>query len=235
MTRDEARRRLVEAGRILEAQGQGDMTRGHVSARVPGRPGYFLMKPHSVGFAEITADNLLTIDPDGEVAEGAGRRHGEVFIHGEIYRARPDVGAVVHTHPTHAVALSVTGRPLRPLCQGGALFAGERLPVFAETMDLISTPALGRAVAAALGPHRAVLLRAHGVVVAGATLEEAVVSLVMLEEAARLQLLAEAAGSAVSEFPADDVARLRDRLAAPEQFVLNFDFLAREAARARGT
>lgn len=233
MTREATRRRLVEAGRILEAQGQGDMTRGHVSARAPGRPGHFLMKPHSVGFAEITEGNLLTITPDGEVAEGTGRRHSEVFIHSEIYRARPDVGAVIHTHPTHAVALSATGRPLRPLCQGGAVFAGERLPVFAETVDLIRTPEQGRSLAAALGPHRAVLLRAHGVVMAGATLEEAVVLLVMLEEAARVQLLADAAGGTVPEFPADDVALLRDRLTAPEQFVLNFDFLAREAARAR--
>ena len=144
------------------------------------------------------------------------------------------MGAVVHTHPTQAVALSATGRPLRPLCQGGAVFAGERLPVFAETMDLIRTPEQGRAVAAAPGAHRAVLPRAHGAVVAGATPEEAVVLLVMLEEAARVQLLAEAAGGAVPEFPADDVARLRDRLTAPEQFVLNFDALAREAARGRG-
>jgi L-fuculose-phosphate aldolase len=154
-----------------------------------------------------------------------------VYIHSEIFRARPDVGAVIHTHPTHTVALSHTGRPLRPLSQGGAIFA-DALPVFAGTMDLIRTPEMGRAVAEALGPHNAVLMRGHGVTVAGATLEQAVVLAVMLEEAAKIQLLADAAGGSVAEFPPEDVARLRNNLMSPEQFVVNFDYLARKARRA---
>lgn len=222
------RRRLIEAGRILEHQGQGDMTRGHVSARLPDRPELFLMKPHSVGFDEITSENILTIDLDGQVVEGTARRHSEVFIHTEIYRARPDIGAVIHTHPAHAIALSQTGRPLRAMSQGGAVFAGA-LPVFDATIDLIRSKETGRVLAEALGPHHAVLMRGHGVAVAGTTLEQAVVLLVMLEEAARIQLLADAAGGSQPEFPPEDVARLRRNLMSPEQFVINFDFLARKA------
>jgi len=228
---DQLRQHLIEAGRILEHVGQGDMTRGHVSARLPGQPELFLMKPHSVGFNEITQDNILTIDLEGMVVAGTARRHSEVFIHSEIYRARAEVGAVIHTHPTHAIAFSQTGRPMRASSQGGALFAGA-LPVFDMTMDLIRTPEMGRAVAEALGPHSAVLMRGHGVAIAGSTLEQAVVLAVMLEEAARIQLLGDAAGGSAPEFAPEDVARLRQNLMSPEQFVVNFNFLARKAARA---
>jgi L-ribulose-5-phosphate 4-epimerase len=230
---DLARATLVDAGLILDDQGHGDMTRGHVSVRVPGDPAHFLMKPHSVGFDEIAPDNILTIDLEGNVVAGTARRHSEVFIHSEIYRARPDVNAVIHTHPTHSVAFSATGRAMRPLSQGGAAFA-DALPVYADTINLIRTPELGAGVARALGPHRAVLLRSHGVVMTGASLQEAVVLCIMLEEAARIQLLAEAAGVEAPDFPPDDVARLRDALGKPEQFLINFAYLARKARRNGG-
>ena len=226
-----AKRMLVEAGAILAGIGQGDMTRGHVSVRMPGRPELFLMKPHSVGLDEITPDIILTIGLDGLGVAVSARRHSEVFIHSEVYRARPDVGAVIHTHPVHAVAFSATGRPLRPLCQGGAIFAG-RLPSFDATMDLIRTPEMGRAVADALGPHPAVLMRCHGVAMTGRTLAEATIGCVMLEDAARIQLLAEAAGDTLEDFDPADVARLRDNLMRPDQHEINFAYLARRARRA---
>lgn len=222
---------LIEAGKILAHLGHGDMTRGHVSVRLPSEPTLFLMKSHSVGLDEITPDNVLTIGLDGAVVSGSARRHSEVYIHSEIYRARADVGAVIHTHPTHTVAISATGRPLRPLCQGGALFAGH-LPTFALTMDLIRSPETGRQVAEALGPHQAVLMRSHGVAMTGRTLEEAVIGCVMLEEAARVQLLAEAAGIDAPDFPPEDVTRLRDNLMRPEQHGVNFAYLVRRAKRA---
>ena len=224
----DAKQLLIEAGAVLADIGQGDMTRGHVSLRVPGESGLFLMKPHSVGLDEITQSNILTIGLDGNVVVGSARRHSEVYIHSEIYRARPDVCAVIHTHPTHLVAFSATGRALRPLSQGGALFTG-RLPVFETTMDLIRTVAGGRDVARALGEHQAVVMRAHGLAMTGRTLEEAVVASYMLEEAAKVQLLAEAAGELVADFPAADVDRLRRNLMSPEQFIVNFAYLARRA------
>lgn len=223
-----ARRKLIDAGRILAHEGHGDMTRGHVSVRVPGRPEHFFMKPHSVGFEEMAEDNVLTIDLAGEVVAGTARRHSEVYIHSEILRARQDVNAVIHTHPTHTVAFSATGRPLRPISQGGAAFS-DGLPVYSATMDLIRTPEMGQEVARVLGPHRAVLLRNHGVAMTGRSLEEAVVLCVMLEEATRIQLLVDAVGTDVPEFPPADVARLRDNLLRPEQFVINFGYLARKA------
>ena len=234
MSLADAKQLLVEAGAILAHLGQGDMTRGHVSMRLPGQPDLFLMKPHSIGLDEITHDNILTIGMDGEVVAGSARRHSEVFIHSEIYRARPDVTAVIHTHPTHSVAFSVTGQALRPLCQGGAIFSGH-LPNFTATMDLIRSEETGRQVAEALGQEPAVLMRGHGVAMTGRTLEEAVIGCVMLEEACQVQLLATAAGLDTPDFPADDVARLRSKLMRPDQHQVNFAYLARRAGiRQRG-
>ncbi len=230
MLLEETKEKLIGAGLVLAHQGQGDMTRGHVSVRVPGEAGLFFMKPHSVGLDEITLENILTIDLDGEVVAGTARRHSEVYIHSEVYRARADVQAVIHTHSTYSVALSATGRELRPISQGGAAFAGA-LPVFSDTIDLIRTKEMGKGVAKALGEHSAVLLKSHGVVMAGRSLEEAVVLLLMLENAAQIQLMVEAAGEMAPEFPADEIAKLKRNLMEERQFPPNFEYLLRCAKR----
>ena len=225
-----ARRNLIAAGLILDAVGHGDMTRGHVSIRVPGAPGQFFMKAHSIGFDEITEDNILTFDLDSVLVAGTARPHSERFIHSEIYRARPDIGAIIHSHPAHTVALSATGQPIRPLSQGGAMFTG-CLPVFDATMDLIRSTDTGAAVARALGPHHGVLMRHHGVTLAGGCVKQAVIMAIMLEEAARIQLLVMAAGSDGWEFPPEDIASLKLKLTRQEQWDVNFDYLARKHAR----
>ncbi|NDF79798.1 MAG: class II aldolase/adducin family protein, partial [Betaproteobacteria bacterium] len=104
MNLNELKQRLIDAGHILENAGQGDLTRGHVSIRSPEDPNIFIMKPHSYGFDEITLENIVVCNMEGEKIDGGGRRHSEVFIHSELYKARPDVNSVIHTHPTYAVA-----------------------------------------------------------------------------------------------------------------------------------
>src|SRR5882757_8402074 len=106
MTHDEIKEQLVWAGKVLAAEGQADFTRGHISFRLPDDPSRFFMKPHSVGLDELTRENILTIDLDGNVVAGTARRHSEVYIHSEILRARPDVSCVIHSHPPYCVALS---------------------------------------------------------------------------------------------------------------------------------
>ncbi|MBO0753285.1 MAG: class II aldolase/adducin family protein [Bradyrhizobiaceae bacterium] len=226
MTQDDIRQKLIVAGRILVAEGQDDFTRGHISVRLSDDPTLFLMKPHSVGLDEITMENILTIDLDGNVVAGTARRHSEVFIHTEILKARPDVLSVIHTHPPYGVALSASGRPLRCYSQPGALFA-DALGVYGDTIALVRSADLGRGVAAALGPHRAVLLKNHGVAVVGASIEEAVVNAIMLENAAKVQMITEAAGNPGCEFPREDIEKLRQQISQPEQFVINFNYLAR--------
>lgn len=225
---DAAIQDLIDAGLVLEQQRHGDMTRGHVSVRVPGRPEWFLMKPHGIGFGEITRENLLTLDLDGERVAGAGRPHSERFIHSEIFRARPDIACVIHTHPVHSIAFAATGQRMRALSQVAATFH-DALPVFAETIRLIRSPEAGRAVAACLGPHNAVLLRGHGVAMAGATVAEAVVLCVSLEEAARIQLLAAAAGLDGWEYPVEEIRAIQENFMRPAQFKVNFDYLVRQS------
>src|SRR5882672_11207263 len=122
MTHDELKDRLIWAGKVLVGEGQDDFTRGHISARLPDNAALFFMKPHSIGLDEITPDNILTIGLDGEVVAGGARRHSEVYIHSEIFKARADVSCVLHTHPPYSIALSATGRPLKAYSQPGALF-----------------------------------------------------------------------------------------------------------------
>jgi len=224
------RLRLIAAGAILDAADQGDLTRGHVSVRVPGDPGLFYMKPHSQGLDEITPGNIVTCNLAGEKVGGGGRRHSEVFIHSEIYRVRPDVHSVIHVHPTHAVALSATGKAVLPISQPGVAFS-DGVPYFTETIDLIRTPEMGAGVARALGPHKAVFLRNHGVGVVGASLDEATVLSLLLEEACRIQLLAMAAGGIGPMFDAESIARLHHNITRPEQYTINFDYLRRRVGR----
>ena len=224
------KQQLIVAGKVLVAQGQDDFTRGHISFRLPDDPGLFFMKAHSLGLDEITPHNILTIDLDGKVVAGTARRHSEVYIHSEILKARSDVNCVIHTHPTYSIALSATGRPLKCYSQPGALFYAA-LGTYTDTINLIRSPAMGAGVARALGGGRAVLLKNHGVVVTGATVAEAVIGTVMLENGAMVQLLAEAAGDPAPEFSRADIEKLKSDISQPEQFQINFDYLARRVKR----
>jgi L-fuculose-phosphate aldolase len=221
---------LIVAGQVLVAEGQDDFTRGHISMRLPDDPGLFFMKAHSIGLDEITTQNILTIDLEGNVVAATARRHSEVYIHSEIFKARPDVNCVIHTHPTYSIALTATGRPLKCYSQPGALFY-EALGLYTDTINLIRSHAMGAGVARALGAGRAVLLKNHGVVVTGKTIEEAVIGTLMLENGAMVQLLAEAAGDPAPEFPRADIEKLKHDISQPEQFKINFDYLARRVKR----
>jgi len=221
---------LIVAGKVLVAQGQDDFTRGHISFRLPDNPGLFFMKAHSIGLDEITMQNILTIDPEGNVVAGTARRHSEVYIHSEIFKARPDINCVIHTHPTYTIALSATGRPLKCYSQPGALFY-DALGTYDDTINLIRTHAMGAGVARALGRGRGVLLKNHGVVVTGATIAEAVIGTIMLENGAMVQLLVEAAGDPAPEFSRGDIEKLRGDITQPEQFTINFDYLVRRIKR----
>ena len=221
---------LIAAGKVLVAEGQDDFTRGHISFRLPDNPQLFFMKAHSIGLDEITMQNVLTIDLDGNVVAGTARRHSEVYIHSEIFKVRADVNCVIHTHPTYATALSSTGRTLRCLSQPGALFY-RSLGLYADTINLIRTTAMGAGVAQALGAGRGALLKNHGVVVTGASIAEAVIGVIMLENGAKIQLAAEAAGEVAPEFPQDDIEKLKSDISRADQFQVNFDYLVRRVKR----
>jgi len=227
---NDIKQQLIAAGKVLVAEGHDDFTRGHISMRLPDNPELFFMKPHSMGLDEITMQNILTIDLEGNVVAGSARRHSEVYIHSEILKARPDLNCVIHTHSPYSVALSSTGRPMRAYSQPAALFCGE-VGLYTDTIALIRSHGMGAGVAKALGSHRAVLLKNHGPVVTGKDIAEAVVSAIMLENAAMIQLTVEAAGDPAAEFSRGDIAKLKGEIGQPEQFRVNFDYLVRRLKR----
>jgi L-fuculose-phosphate aldolase len=230
MTHAEIKEKMIWAGKVLVGEGQDDFTRGHISVRLPDKPSLFFMKCHSLGLDEITQENILTIDLEGKVVAGTSRRHSEVYIHSEIFKARPDVHCILHTHPPYSIALSGTGRPMKAISQPGALFK-DAFGLYTDTINLIRTHEMGAGVARALGPHSVVLLKNHGIVTAAGNVEEVVIRTIMFENAAQIQLIAEAAGETAPEFPRDDLEKLKHDISRPDQFVVNFDYLVRRAKR----
>jgi ribulose-5-phosphate 4-epimerase/fuculose-1-phosphate aldolase len=148
---------------------------GHISMRHPTNPNRFLMS-RSVAPALVTADDIMEYDLDSNPVDARGRTSFfERYIHGEIYKARPDVMAIVHTHSLGVIPFGVSGVPLRPVFLMGA-FLSPSVPVFdirkvagASNM-LIGNSTLGKALADKLGNHSVVLLRGHGSAVVASTI-----------------------------------------------------------------
>jgi ribulose-5-phosphate 4-epimerase/fuculose-1-phosphate aldolase len=182
---------LVAANRIPAQEGVLDGF-GHVSARQPAVPERFLLA-RSMAPALVTADDIMEFDLDGKPVDARGRTaYLERFIHSEIYRANPEVQAVVHSHSPAVIPFGVVNVPLRPIFHLGG-FLGAGAPVF-EIRDaggpatdmLIRNPALGAALAATLGSAPVALMRGHGDVVVGRSIREAVFRAVYTEVNARL-------------------------------------------------
>ena len=169
-------------------------------------------------------------DKDLEKVAGGGRKHSEVYIHSEIFKARPDVNSVIHTHPTYAVALSATGKSLQPISQPSVAFS-DGLPYYTDTIELIRSKEMGIGVARALGACKAVLMRNHGVAVVGSSVEESTILAIMLDNACQIQLAAMAAGGMGELFAPEYIKRLHDTITRPEQYTINFEYLRRKMHR----
>ena len=183
------REQVAWACRILASEGYADLTLGHVSARgaVAGSAGGEIwIKRKGVALDEVETEDVVTLDDPDAVL------HLETVLHTGVYRARPDVGAVVHGHPPFATALGATAADLEVLTHDGILFA-DGVARFRDP-DLIVDDDQGDSVAAALGSRRAVLMENHGVLVVGVDVKWAVLTAVTLERAARLQSIASALG-----------------------------------------
>ena len=203
---------LVAANRILADQGVVDGY-GHVSVRHPTEPQRYFMS-RSLAPELVTAGDLMEYDLDSTPIDERGRiSYLERFIHGEIYRARPDVKAIVHNHSPSVIPFGVSTAPLRPLYHMSA-FLGGGVPVFdiktaagQATDMLVRTPALGRALAQALGDRPVALMRGHGAVVVGDSLPRVVFRSVYTETNARLQAQAMALGGPVTYLDDEEARR----------------------------
>jgi HCOMODA/2-hydroxy-3-carboxy-muconic semialdehyde decarboxylase len=201
---------LVAANHILATEGILDGY-GHVSVRDPANPNhYFLSRSLAPGL--VTAADIVEYDLDSNPIGDTRLSYRERFIHGEIYKARPDVMAVVHDHSPAVIPFSVSSVPLRAVSHLAA-FIGVGVPVF-EIRDvdgmtdmLVSNPKRGLALAKVLGDHPAALMRGHGAVIVGATVKEVVGRAIYLDSDARLQEQAMLLGGKVTYFEPEEAKK----------------------------
>ncbi|HEY0297428.1 MAG TPA: aldolase [Bordetella sp.] len=228
MTRKEA---VAETCRILFAFGHDSALSGQITARAE-RPGTYWTQQLGLGFDEITADNLLLVDQDLNVLEGQGMPNPANRFHSWLYRARADIQCIVHSHAPHVSALAMLEVPLAishmDTCllyeQCAFLPKWPGIPVGNEEGEIIST---------AIGDRRALLLAHHGLLVTGKSVEEACVMGVMFERAARLQLLAMAAGDIQPIDP--ELGREAQRwVSTQKRYEATFAYYSRRARRELG-
>ncbi|MFT4066354.1 class II aldolase/adducin family protein [Paraburkholderia sp.] len=167
---------------------------GHLSVRDPVRSDCFWVNPFGVGYGVMRAGDLTLVSHDGAVLEGRAINAAAFAIHAQIHRARPDVACVVHGHPEHATAWCALNRPLDPINQDVCALYDEHC-VYGEDSGLVVDMSEGERIAQALGARKAALLRNHGPLTVGQSIEEALWWFVLIERSARIQLLAEAAGT----------------------------------------
>ncbi|SDI81795.1 class II aldolase/adducin family protein [Paenibacillus naphthalenovorans] len=163
---------------------------GHCSVRIPGTE-HILINSGPSARNDLSAGDIVIMDVHGTPLEGSEVPPMEYHIHTEIYKKRPDVQAVIHAHPRWSTLFSLTGTPLKPVFPQAALL-GE-ISTF-DRVDSINTSELGGRLAEALGGSRTMLLKSHGSVITGSTLEEAFALCIYLEENAQRQYRAQALG-----------------------------------------
>jgi ribulose-5-phosphate 4-epimerase/fuculose-1-phosphate aldolase len=207
---------LVAANRILTQQGVLDES-GHVSIRHPANPNRYLMA-RSLSPALVTSEDIMEFDLDSNPIDQRGRRLAlERFIHGEVYKVRQDVNAVIHTHSPSVIPFSVTSVPLRPIILPAA-FLWTGVPVF-DTRNagvpaadmLIRNRDLGKALANVLGDKRVALLRGHGNVVAAPDLRTAVRYAIYTETNARMLITTIGLGGGPINYISGEEGAARDR------------------------
>ena len=164
---------------------------GHMSCRLPGSPNILINSGKSVR-SNLSAADMIEIDRDGKPVGHDVVPPMEFHLHSAIYRARPDVNAVAHTHPLWSTLFSSAGAAVEPVTMQAAVMGP--VQVFGKTASINQRP-LAEELAAALGPHRVIMLRSHGAVTVGASILEAFVLAIYLEETARRQYLARAIGT----------------------------------------
>ncbi|AJK46917.1 aldolase [Burkholderia plantarii] len=222
------RQKLALTCRILFDGGHDSGLAGQITARAED-PDTYYTQPFGHGFDEITETNLLVVDQDLKTVDGRGMPNPANRFHTWVYRARPDVNCIIHTHPLHVSALSMLEVPL-------AVSHMDTCPLYDDCAFLEKWPGVpvgneeGEIISAALGGKRAVLLAHHGMLVTGKTVEEACSLALLMERAARMQLAAMAAGP-IRPIPEALATEAHDWISTPKRHAVAFDYYARRALR----
>jgi ribulose-5-phosphate 4-epimerase/fuculose-1-phosphate aldolase len=188
---DKLKENLIIANRILDMEKLASPM-GHISVRVPGTDTFLITRSIAPGLA--APDDIVVCNLEGKVIGGKySETFGEVWGHAAVYKKRQDVNSVAHTHSPHVIALGMTGSTLLNLGTE-ALKVGIGTVALYEKLRMLEDQEVGEEVAGLIGENKAVILRGHGAVVVGRSLESCAVTCIYLENAARLQLLAASTG-----------------------------------------
>ncbi|HEX5365323.1 MAG TPA: class II aldolase/adducin family protein [Acidimicrobiales bacterium] len=192
--RTHVKQRMAAAFRLFDRFGFDEGVAGHLTGRDPGDPELFWVNPFGMAFGQIRARDLILCDRGGNVVEGDWPVNTAAFaIHSQIHAARPDITAAAHTHSPHGRAFSTLGRLLDPLTQDACAFYGDHA-LFDDYTGVVLDVEEGKRIAHALGGAKAAILRNHGLLTVGASVDEAAWWFITMERSCQVQLMAAAAG-----------------------------------------
>jgi ribulose-5-phosphate 4-epimerase/fuculose-1-phosphate aldolase len=217
-------RHLVVALRLFGQMGLNLGLGGHMTVRDPERPQMFWVNPRSADFRAMRVRDLILVDERGTTVEGSGSVSGAGFIiHSYIHSARPDLIAAVHTHSRYGQAWSSLGRLLDPITQESCAFYQDH-GLLDGYSGIISDEATGREIVRTLADMKALILKNHGLLTVGSSIDEAAMWFIRMEQFCEMQLLAEAAGT--PQLIAHDVAKAtHDKLGKPANALGEFERL----------
>jgi ribulose-5-phosphate 4-epimerase/fuculose-1-phosphate aldolase len=199
------KQRLAASFRLFGKFGFDEGIAGHITVRDPAHADRFWVNPFGMNFKHIRVSDLICVDHSGAVVEGNAMVNTAAFaIHSQVHAARPDVVAAAHSHSLHGKAWSSLGRLLDPITQDACAFFEDH-GLFDDFTGVVLDLDEGKRIAAALGENKAVILRNHGLLTVGHSVDAAVWSFITMERSCQAQLLAEAAGTPV--LIDDDTAR----------------------------
>lgn len=196
--RQHRKERMAATFRLFSKMGFDEGVAGHVTARDPELTDHFWVNPFGMHFGSIRVSDLILCNHEGEVVQGSWDVNRAAFaIHSQIHAARPDVVAAAHTHSLHGKAFSSLGQLLDPLTQDACAFYGDH-SLFDDYTGVVLDVQEGKRIAHALDDHKAVILRNHGLLTVGQSVDEAAWWFVTMERTCQAQLLAMAAGDPIS-------------------------------------
>ena len=188
---------LAGAFRLFGRFGFSEGVAGHITCRDPERADWFWVNPFGMHFSQIRASDLILVNEAGEVIEGSHNVNSSAFaIHSRVHAARPDTVAAAHAHSVYGKAWSSLGRPLDPITQDACAFYEDHA-VFDDYTGVVYEPAEGDRIAQALGKGKAVILRNHGLLTVGTSVDEAAWWFITMERSCQTQILAESVGKPI--------------------------------------
>jgi ribulose-5-phosphate 4-epimerase/fuculose-1-phosphate aldolase len=191
------KQRLAAGFRLFSRFGFDEGVAGHITARDPILPDHFWVNPFGMHFGHIRASDLILVNHNGDVVEGDRAVNAAAFaIHSQVHAARPDVVAAAHSHSPYGKCWSTLGRPLDPITQDVCAFFNDHA-VFDDYTGVVLDIEEGKRIAHALGDCKAAILRNHGLMTVGHSVDEAVWWFITMERSCQVQLMAEAAGTPV--------------------------------------